>query len=272
MGQVLFQENVPVINKDSVTQLSLPSTYSNIQASAIIGGQGYTWSSTLVMNAATTGIGGLDTGTLGLNALYYVYLVANTSNVVGLVASLNAPNVGPTGFAQYKEIARFRTFVGTAQIAWPINRFLGNARQEDYSSNWITYTGELTGTGTATFVVSGLSRVNRYRIVNNSIDVTFHRAFLTAGSGAGSIQVPLPDNITFNAFDHPALENRVGTRYAFNATSYVAVAAVIARSAVIFLENTGTATYLKGSDIPAGYEVAVDIKGLSVTELVGIFD
>jgi hypothetical protein len=55
---------------------------------------------------STTGIGGLDTGSVANNQLYYVYAVAISGNS-GIVASLN--DQFPTGFNRYKMVGNFRT-------------------------------------------------------------------------------------------------------------------------------------------------------------------
>jgi hypothetical protein len=70
--------------------------------------------STLTLSTGTIGLGGLDVGALSANTLYYVY-AAVSNNVLGLVMSLSS--LAPSGFLQYVNIGRVRTFFGSAGLA-----------------------------------------------------------------------------------------------------------------------------------------------------------
>jgi len=60
----------------------------------------------LTLNTATSGAGGLDTGTIAASTFYYVYTVVS-NNAIKLVASTSA--ISPTGFTQYKKVGAFYT-------------------------------------------------------------------------------------------------------------------------------------------------------------------
>ena len=128
MGQLFtLLENVAPLVKASSTTITMAPTYLGQATRIQVGGQSYTTSSTITLNTATTGFNGLDTGSLASNQLYYIYAVVS-SGLLGLVASTAAPGTGPTGFLAWKEVGRFRTFLGSAAIAVVINRILGNNR------------------------------------------------------------------------------------------------------------------------------------------------
>lgn len=128
MGQKLRDDKIALLTQVSTTQVSLPASYITI------GGQQYR-TSALNMNAATTGAGGLDTGSLIANRHYYVFAVS-VSGVVSLVASLNS---APTGFTQYKVVGYFYTN-GSAVIS-----FIG------YKGSPVIFT--VTTVGTSNFIV-----------------------------------------------------------------------------------------------------------------------
>jgi hypothetical protein len=137
MGQFLG-ENIPYLNLDSTTQVSLPATYLGQPTRLQVMGQGYKLNSALILSTASTGLGGLDTGSLAANTLYYVY-AAVSANVVGLVASVNAPSTGPTGFTQWRQIGSFRTQSGSAAINYVMNSVVQDEDQ------WTPIAGSLSG-------------------------------------------------------------------------------------------------------------------------------
>lgn len=144
MGQLILPDNIPPLIKASTTTCTLASTNMGQPTRITIGGQQYKLSSTLTLNTATTGLGGLDTGALGSAfQLYYVYACTNTSGVVGLVASLTGPSTGPSGFtSRYQLVGAFYvsdtavigstiTINGTAETDWisftPTSTWISNA-------------------------------------------------------------------------------------------------------------------------------------------------
>lgn len=123
----LHIENLPPIVKASTTQITLASTYLGQPTVARIGGQFYRLSA-LTLNTGTSGIGGLDTGSIANNTLYYVYLVVNGSNVPGLVMSTSSS--APTGFTRYKYIGKTKTFFGSTSLVDVNPLFVGNSFSE----------------------------------------------------------------------------------------------------------------------------------------------
>lgn len=99
--QILRPDNIGDLSKTSGTTLSLPAG-----SYVTVGGQQYTNASALSLNTATTGAGGLDTGTAVLNSTYYVYGVVS-AGALALVASLSAS--APTGFTAYKQLGAYQT-------------------------------------------------------------------------------------------------------------------------------------------------------------------
>lgn len=188
MGQFLG-ENIPYLNLDSTTQVSLPATYLGQPTRLQIMGQGYKLNSALVLSTATVGLGGLDAGSLAANTLYYVYAVVS-SNVVGLVASVNAPSVGPTGFTQWRQIGRMRTFSGSAALAVVVNNFAGNGGPAEAQevTDWTSYTPTVS-TGTWT------NMRGYWRRSGSSIELNIYAGPLTA-NGSGLYTWTLPSSFT----------------------------------------------------------------------------
>ncbi len=61
------------------------------------GYKAYSTTSNVTCNLANTGINGIDTGAIAANKVYYFYAVVNGEEV-GIIASLNDPLTGPTGY------------------------------------------------------------------------------------------------------------------------------------------------------------------------------
>jgi hypothetical protein len=82
-----------------------------------VGGLGVKLDNVLSLNLSANGIGGLDTGSILPDTLYYIYAVAS-GTTVGLVASLSANS--PSGFLVYKEIGKAISNTDS-EITDPIN-------------------------------------------------------------------------------------------------------------------------------------------------------
>lgn len=95
-----FDDRIGSLTILSTTQIQLAG-----DGFAKVGGL-YKNFSTLSLNIATTGLGGLDTGTAVASTYYYVYIVSN-GTTVGLVASTN--DSAPSGFSRYNQIGVFKT-------------------------------------------------------------------------------------------------------------------------------------------------------------------
>lgn len=109
MGQILRTENLAKLEKTSATVVSFGP--SIIHA----GGQEYQTSSTLTINTATTGLGGLESA-VAANTTYKVWAVIVGSNV-SLIAGTG---VSPSGYAQYRELGKFFTN-SSSQVANVLN-------------------------------------------------------------------------------------------------------------------------------------------------------
>lgn len=183
-----FRENIPQVVKASNTSLTLAATYQNQSTHALIGGQAYSLSSALTLNTGTTGAGGIDTGTFTANSLYYCYLIVS-SNTPALVISLNSPSTGPTGFSQYKYLARFRSYTGSAGIA-DVNSD-GTTEKTAGSSDWASYTPTTTITNTT-------RDASFYRRSADNIEI----GFAVTGTGAFGTNYTydqlLPSGLTIN--------------------------------------------------------------------------
>lgn len=121
MGQILGIDWVADLVIASATSITMAQTYQGKQVRVTVGGQQYAAASGLTLNLAATGFNGLASGSLVANTLYYIYAVVS-SGVLGLIASTSGPAIGPTGFATWKEIGRFRTYTVTAAAAAIVNR------------------------------------------------------------------------------------------------------------------------------------------------------
>lgn len=116
MGQKLLPDNVPSVVRASGTSLTLATTNNGQPTRITIAGQQYKLSTALSLSSATSGIGGIDTGSIAANTLYYVYAVVS-SGTVGMIISTTGPTTGPTGFTtRNKLIAKLRTDLGASTI------------------------------------------------------------------------------------------------------------------------------------------------------------
>jgi len=100
MGTILRNEDIDQLNVDSVTVISLPASI------VTIGGQQFTTTSDITMDITTSGAGGLDTGSVAADTLYYMYAI-NNSGTMFLTSSLSSS--APTGFTNFKQIGIFNT-------------------------------------------------------------------------------------------------------------------------------------------------------------------
>lgn len=90
------------------------------------------------IDATANGANGLDTGALGANKLYYVYVIgdARTANLSKCILSLAAPSVGPlmpSGYNVYRHIGYMFTGAGSTFLKC-YNAGNGNAREFKYDA------------------------------------------------------------------------------------------------------------------------------------------
>lgn len=196
MPQVLRPDNIPstFTITGALTAQMVASVSSPIRVT--IGGQQYTSTSNLSLNLATTGAGGLDTGSVAVGT-YYLYLAVSGS-ALALVASLLT---APSGFSIHKLIGRVivagaSTILDVVDETTYQSKIIAAKNNKNYLINgnfeiWQRGIGPTAGNGSGVYLAdrwllyanSGLSTVQRFTGYND-------------GSGASNSAL-----ITFNAGD-----------------------------------------------------------------------
>ena len=194
MSQI-FKENIPLLTKITGTTLTLASTFEGKTGRVTVGGRQYSVTSTITLNTATTGLNGLDT-------LYYIYAVRSTTAGFGIVASTVTPTVGPTGYTGWKEIGRFRTFLGSAAIAVVINRLIGEnnpptlGSQGGPNTDWVTYPPSFSNGGTQTS--------NTWFWKRDGSDLIIQAQTVWSGAGAAStLRASIPSGLSIDSIICP---------------------------------------------------------------------
>lgn len=201
-----LQENIPLITKISGTQIQLAASYLGQSGRINVGGQQYRLTTALQCNLATTGFGGLDTGSLAANTLYYIYVVVNGSNAAGLVCSTSNPAVGPTGFTAWREVGRFRTFLGSAAVGVVVNRFIGGSKSRS-SGSWTAWSSPSIDNIT---VGNGVVTA-RYKRSYDDMLLFYMLVWGTTTSFAGAPNVAsLPDLLSIDLSNLPQQVSTVG--------------------------------------------------------------
>lgn len=111
--------NQPVVNKSFLYVYGLNAAFASTTSLTFTAGQArdttntndIVLSSSKTLNLATTGINGLDTGSLAASTLYYVFAVGDSSsnNDPGFLASLSSTPSLPSGYDMYRRVLRFLT-------------------------------------------------------------------------------------------------------------------------------------------------------------------
>lgn len=94
MGLILRPDQIGELELISTTVVRL-NVHSSGQSWITVGGQQYLLDQQLNVDTSASGIGGIDTGSVTANSIYFIYLVRSGSSF-GLVASLD--RTAPTGF------------------------------------------------------------------------------------------------------------------------------------------------------------------------------
>ncbi len=149
-------ENLPDLLIASTTTVTMASSYLGKPTRISVGGFQNLYTTTTIINFATTGLNALDTGTIALNTLYYIYAVKSSGGVAGLVASLAAPSVGPSGYTAWREIGRCRTLSSAATLATITNRVGGTSSLSLGGSLGQTFTPGSSTQGLGTLAALGL--------------------------------------------------------------------------------------------------------------------
>lgn len=192
-------DNIPTLVRATATTATLAATNGGLSTRITLGGQQYRLTTALTLDISTSGIGGMDTGAFGsAHQLYYVYAVANSSGVVGLVASLATPAAGPSGFTtRFKLIGAMYasdsalTIGGTVSINGPAE------------SEWQTYTMVIGASVTPpTLPTATPQQISAWRRVGSTMHFRSAWRFGSdptgSSAGSGSYRFPLPTGFTIN--------------------------------------------------------------------------
>lgn len=183
MGQVLLPQNVPLLVRASATTVTLESTYLGQPTRINVGGQQYRVTDQLILNMTLASLGGLDTGAVAANTLYYIY-AGVSSGSIGLVASLAAPTTGPAGFAnRFTLLGKLRTNVGSSDISTVATSAVFQP-QESGVKPWVSTTVAFTNDATPT------GRVFYTRRVGSSLEVYGNLRWSAATAGVAFMTVP----------------------------------------------------------------------------------
>lgn len=210
MGQILRQDNISKLVVASSTTITMPATYLGTTCLATIGGQQYKFTTTLTLNTASSGAGGLDTGSLAANTLYYVYLVVS-SGALALCASTSGPSVGPSGFSgRFKYIGKFRTSATAATIHTAVNVITGNTYGVEQSTGWIDVSSTIA---TQNLTAAGGTEYARMQRVGSTMTVHFSFQVSAVGGSGGFVRLPLSCNIDHVAMDGTKSPNKWAGRW-----------------------------------------------------------
>lgn len=187
-----------VFKPDQSTLTVLDNTHVSMNAgSAItIGGQQYLLTSPLLINAGTTGIGGLDTGSLAPKKIYLVHGVT-VAGVLYLVASLSAVTV--VGFPVFSFTGWFFVTDGSGNISYTTR----NTFTQRADSNFTSGAGQnlifgLTFTTpdipNSLWQADGEIRINEAGV---ACSFTYTQVVWALADGTGGATPPTPVDIVF---------------------------------------------------------------------------
>lgn len=135
---------------------------------------------TLQADITTAGAGGLDTGTVAADTLYYVHTITD-GGVAKIIISLSATT--PTGFDSGRVVAAFYTDDSSE---------IGGISNDGENIGWTDYTPTVgAGLGTATNIVG------KYRRVGDTADVVLSVTAGTVAASALSFTIPPVGTIDF---------------------------------------------------------------------------
>lgn len=187
---MMLPENIPSLIRASNTTCTLASTFMAQATRINVGGRQYRVTSTLTLNTATTGFGGLDTGALGsAHQLYYVYAVVQ-NGAIGLCASLTDPVTGPSGFSgRYRLVGAF--YVQDTAVIGSTVTISGTATSEPQS--WT-----VTAFGTGTFGSDGVMTTQWQRIADYMHFRIQYLQSIAGTAGSGNYTIPLPTGLSID--------------------------------------------------------------------------
>lgn len=209
MGQALQPDNIPQLLRASNTTCTLAAVHGGKTTRITIGGQQYPLTGTLTLNTATSGFGGIDTGSVssGLLQFWNVYAVHN-GGTVGLIASLAGPSTGPAGFTSaYKLVGAFCnvgddssigstcTIEGTIETEW-INVI-----------NPANYVSNVSSAGTNAFHKLAWKRIGDTMYMD-----WYFRMGTTGVASGGAVGLSPAGGVVLDAVKNAAGSNRAGSK------------------------------------------------------------
>lgn len=268
MGQVFnINENIAPLVKASSTTITMASTYLGRSTYITVGGQSYKSSGTITLNtSAANGLNALDAGALAANTLYYIYAVQQAGSL-GLVASVTAPTIGPTGFTSWKEIGRFRTEKAAAAIAIAVNKLIGKDSIPS-DSEWESFIP----------IWSGVVNIQdqSFKLKRNGPNMDVFGYVRMSGAVTGNFRLAVPDNkkIDTSAIITSSNSNVYGiVRYLDSGTAYKTDAQVVygADNVLIIMSNSSVAEWSASVPIVWGNnDVASFSFSLPIQEYIGL--
>lgn len=144
-----------------------------------------------------TNQGGLDTGSIGSNQTWHIYVISNTS-IVDIIFSQNgiSPSL-PSGYSLYRRIGSFTTSASAQvrQFSQIGNRFLYNEKPI------ASQTGVALGTGGNLIALNGIPLDVRVKpIIASQITSAVSYAFYEFDSTYPSVQIPGINNTALNTY------------------------------------------------------------------------
>lgn len=273
-----LQDNIPSIVKGSSTTVTLAATNNGQPTRITVGGQQYRVSTALSLNTATSGaLGGLDTGSIASNTLYYVY-ACTSSGVIGLVASTTGPTTGPTGFSnRYKLLGRFRTdFAGTS-----VNTVVAEIsfRTGELFTDWQTFTPTISSTGTQPTEGTN-TKLGKWRRNGGDMEIVYEYNQTVAGTtGTGNYRLAMPTGYTIDTtgmVNTASNDSRVGESNLSSTVRYDGWVSVASTNSLLFnffndtTARTDWGASLGGFGAAAVTRVGANIR-VPIAEWAGLF-
>lgn len=179
MPSIRLQESIGTITRASSTTVSLAASRINIGGLQLV--------STIATTASisTTGVGGLDTGAVAANTIYYIHAV-NNSGAIGLI--LSTSKTSPTGYSNFKWTGWVAVVNESSQVG---------IVADSTTWDWVAFTP--TWSGTSGVAIGDGTLLGYWRRVGSNVEVQIK---LTAGAstnfGSGVWRFTYPFGISFN--------------------------------------------------------------------------
>lgn len=151
MGQIRLLESIATVARTGNLTATLGPSVINI------GGAQYRTSSNITLNIGGTGVGGLDTGTIAANTLYYIHAVVS-NGFPALIASLS--KTAPSGFTNFRYLKQGFWVNNSSQIAMIVNSTTWDSRVEALS---------VVSAGTGPTAQAHVWRAGQYLMMNGQV-------------------------------------------------------------------------------------------------------